>query len=412
MQTEEVQNLLNAYIQCLKQEGYSPPSIEKVQRASSHIQQFQDVMHYETMDDILAGFSTHVHKRYENGEIQKPQERFYLRIVTQLRLGNETGKFNLRLKNLPSFEGSQVFAETLQELETADVWTKRSQENVLVAAKSLFVWMDKNGLSSLQDISTDVLRKYLFNQIQKSRTKNIQDTRHNLKYLMQYLSQNKGMALEDCVSFLMLPIPVPERLYPPAKAEHIVAALDVIDRDTAIGKRDYAIILMGATTGFRSCDICNLKLDDFDWRSGQIHFVQKKTGITTFLPITTDIGDAISDYILNGRKAVPECRFVFTRTVAPFTGISPKTPNAIYNKYLKMAGIDRTPDDGLSFHSLRRFVGTQLIKSGSTIDTTAQVLGHTDIHSTEKYLSFDSKNLKACSLSLKGIEFHGGNPHV
>ncbi|MCC6095167.1 MAG: tyrosine-type recombinase/integrase [Eubacterium sp.] len=413
MNTGTTSNPLEAYVMHLKDKGYSSFCIESSQNGCSQIRKLQKSMQEKDLNHtVLDAFAVHVDERHKRGEIRKSKKNFYLRIVFQLRLYLDTGKFDLSIKNVPHFEGSQEFCDILAELDKCTLWSAPIQRNLIYASRSLFRWLDSRGLPSIQDISTDILRKYLFDKVQKSRTKDIQGLRYNLKLLIKYLIDVKNMKLDDCAALLSLPAPAPKRLLPPAKAEHIVAALNVIDKNTTVGKRDYAIILLAAKTGLRACDICSLKLEDLDWRAGEIRLSQEKTGKSIALPITQDIGNSICDYILNGRKAEEGCRNVFTRTLAPYVGISTKTPNTRYNVYLKAAGINRTSDDGLGFHSLRRFVGTQLISSGSTIETAAQILGHSDILSTEKYLSFDSKNMKTCSLSLSGIEMRGGGLHV
>lgn len=84
----------------------------------------------------------------------------------------------------------------------------------------------------------------------------------------------------------------------------------MIDRSTAMGKRDYAMIMTAAVTGIRSVDIINLTFDAIDWINGEIRIIQHKTGKTLALPLTTDVGEAIQDYILNGRPK-SDLPFVF-----------------------------------------------------------------------------------------------------
>jgi integrase len=60
-------------------------------------------------------------------------------------------------------------------------------------------------------------------------------------------------------------------------ADEIRKVLDVIDRQSATGKRDYAMILATARLGLRICDLRHLELGDLDWRAKQIRIVQHKT---------------------------------------------------------------------------------------------------------------------------------------
>src|SRR5262249_54872301 len=61
--------------------------------------------------------------------------------------------------------------------------------------------------------------------------------------------------------------------------------LAVIARQSATGKRDYAMILMTARLGLRISDLRQLELGDLDWRAKTITIVQHKTGRPLSLPL-------------------------------------------------------------------------------------------------------------------------------
>ena len=100
---------------------------------------------------------------------------------------------------------------------------------------------------------------------------------------------------------LSLPVIRKKRVFPPLTKDEIQRTVAQIDRSTVMGKRDYAIILLGARNGLRGCDIIHLKLTDIDWRAGEIRLIQKKTGNPLVLPLLPDVGEALKEYILNGR---------------------------------------------------------------------------------------------------------------
>ena len=83
--------------------------------------------------------------------------------------------------------------------------------------------------------------------------------------------------------------------------EELNKIFSVIDRATVMGKRDYAMILLSATTGMRAVDIIHLKLTDIAWRKGEIRIIQKKTKHEAIMPLVKTAADALEDYILNGR---------------------------------------------------------------------------------------------------------------
>ena len=69
-----------------------------------------------------------------------------------------------------------------------------------------------------------------------------------------------------------------------------------------IKKRDYAVILLASRLGLRSSDIRMLEFKNIDWDLNEIRIMQHKTKRSLSLPLLSDVGDAIIDYIKNGLK--------------------------------------------------------------------------------------------------------------
>jgi integrase len=86
-------------------------------------------------------------------------------------------------------------------------------------------------------------------------------------------------------------------------------------RHTATGKCDYAILLLLACYGFRAGEVAALQLESIDWESGEFVIRGKGSRWSTF-PLLTDVGEALADYIYNGRPK-SESRLIFLRTIAP-----------------------------------------------------------------------------------------------
>jgi integrase/recombinase XerD len=101
------------------------------------------------------------------------------------------------------------------------------------------------------------------------------------------------------------------RALPPEQVEQVLAS---IDRKTAIGRRDYAILLILTRLGLRAGEIRALTLEDLDWQEGLIT-VRGKAGRFSQLPLPRDVGAAIADYLRHGRPTASS-RCVFLRESA------------------------------------------------------------------------------------------------
>lgn len=228
-------------------------------------------------------------------------------------------------------------------------------------------------------------------------------------YIRQFYSflQEQNVKVPDCFNLLSYRVPLQHKVKDYITNDELDKILAQIDTNTALGKRNMAIILLAASTGLRSADIVRLKLSSIDWEQGKIYLVQSKTNGDVHLPLTADAGNAIKSYILSGRQASNHSE-IFLSSVAPFMPMASVSVRTMFDKYLRKAGISRSPFDGKTFHGLRRRMGHNLLNSGCSINTIAQILGHRNTASTEKYLSLDYDRLKLCALDFKHIKVVGG----
>jgi len=187
--------------------------------------------------------------------------------------------------------------------------------------------------------------------------------------------------------------------------DEIRRLLEILNLETAIGKRDYAIMLLAAQTGLRACDVVNLKRENIDWRKKEIRITQQKTGKPLALPLEPESGNAIANYLLNAR---PESNlpYIFLCHFGASRPINNRSASAIVSKHLKRAGIvSNIPRRG--FHSFRRSFGTRLLQKETPLELLRQLLGHSKIDSSKPYLSADELGLKSCALRLVTSEKAG-----
>lgn len=77
----------------------------------------------------------------------------------------------------------------------------------------------------------------------------------------------------------------------------IEAMLSSFNRASSVGIRNYAMVLMAVRLGMQASNICGLKFKNIHWEKSTIEFVTQKTGKSTVLPLTTDVGNAIIKYL-------------------------------------------------------------------------------------------------------------------
>lgn len=178
--------------------------------------------------------------------------------------------------------------------------------------------------------------------------------------------------------------------------ESVCALLASIDRNTQMGMRDYAMLFLIATYGFRACDVRTLRLDDIHWRQGEIRVAQHKTGQPLVLPLTDAAGDALVQYLRNGRPRVP-FRQIFLRVRAPLGPLGLTGVNDAFGGCVKRSGL-QLPVTGI--HCLRHSYALHLLRQGTSLKTIGDLLGHRTAESTCVYLRLAIEDLREVALDL------------
>ncbi|MFJ5768880.1 site-specific integrase [Psychrobacillus sp. NPDC093180] len=266
-------------------------------------------------------------------------------------------------------------------------------------SRQLWIYLEENGILNIADITRICIEEFLSDA--KNKKDSIDKNVLMLKRLFAFLNAEGYIKLE--IDFNMLkPAGRRKPVLPHFSQEEVSSILASIDTSTGNGKRDYAIIVLAVYTGLRSSDIYNLKLQDIDWINNDIKLKQVKTGNTLVLPLSAFAGNAMADYILNGRPNVDE-DWIFLRNVPPYTKLEGHSSgNTMMKRYLTKMGKD-LENTGKSFHALRRSVGSWMSRECTPLPVIAEFLGHTNTEATKSYLSYNIESMKKCCLGLDGI---------
>lgn len=179
--------------------------------------------------------------------------------------------------------------------------------------------------------------------------------------------------------------------------EEVQQLLSVIDRSNPVGKRDYAMLLLAILLGMRAGDICALKFKNLDWHQKLIIYTQQKTKKANTLPLLPVIGDAIIDYLKNGRLD-SDSDNVFIRHVHPYGEFQSSTVlSENIKRYMKYAGM--TVKKRKVAHSLRHTLASSLLYDGTPLMTISNILGHDSPKTTSVYTKVNLPALRKCALS-------------
>lgn len=189
-----------------------------------------------------------------------------------------------------------------------------------------------------------------------------------------------------------------ERILSFYSVKEIKSVVSIIDRNTFYGKRDFAVILLAAELGIRSGDIIRLKKSDIHWERDTIEFVQYKTKIFNQLPLLENIKFALLDYLRNSRPAT-DSEYIFIGIKNGREPLSNTNIHQIVSKYFKKAGIDISVRKH-GPHAMRHSLASSMLHNNTPMYVIKEVLGHSNINTTQMYLNIDIDTLRRLALEV------------
>lgn len=165
-------------------------------------------------------------------------------------------------------------------------------------------------------------------------------------------------------------------------AEQVARLLASCDRRTGTGRRDFAILSVLGRLGLRANEVATLRLEDLDWRAGEIT-VHGKGNRTDRLPLPVDVGQAIADYCRRGRPR-RGCRALFVQARAPYVGLGGDVVNKVVERACQRAGLPKVGP-----HRLRHTAAVALRRAGAPLFEIGQLLRHQHAVTTAGYARDD-----------------------
>src|SRR6266540_1320507 len=175
----------------------------------------------------------------------------------------------------------------------------------------------------------------------------------------------------------------PARDLGPGQVQRLLASCD---RRTSTGPRDFAILVVLARLGLRANEVAALRVDDVDWRVGEIT-VRGKGNRTDRLPLPVDVGQAIAGYCRRGRPR-RQCPALFVQAKAPYAALSSSGVSKVVEAACARAGLPKA-----GAHRLRHSAAVALRRAGAPLFEIGQLLRHQHAVTTAGYARDDQDAL-------------------
>lgn len=147
------------------------------------------------------------------------------------------------------------------------------------------------------------------------------------------------------------------------------------------------IVTVALLSGLRKRNVLQLKWEQIDLTLRTIELLKTENKGKKYIKLP--IADSLYDLLITLNPKPKGYVFINPKTNKPYTDIK-----KAFNNALERAGID-----DFHFHDLRRTVGTWLLTNGVDIRTVQNILAHSDVRTTERYLSLtNEQNIKAMNV--------------
>lgn len=235
----------------------------------------------------------------------------------------------------------------------------------------------------------DQFRAYLQDQTHLGRsTKTVSRRLAAIRVFLRFLA---SLGHDRAHVLQQLERPKPERSLPKVLSRQQVAQLiSAPDPASPLFARDVAILELLYASGLRASELCDLKLRDVNLQAGCVRVLGKGMK-ERIVPLGQAAAEAITCYVtdcrLNLDRHLSE-RLFLSRSGRPMERVGLWM---LVEKYGRTSGLLKS----ISPHTLRHCFATHLIGGGADLRVVQELLGHSDIATTQIYTHVDQDRLKA-----------------
>lgn len=283
----------------------------------------------------------------------------------------------------PVVEVVTAFREYAIEVRGLSFWTAQTRGDV---ARRFLVAHAPGGVDDVAAVSVEQVHDFFRTEAQRLTTTSMGPVLDSMRSFLRFLfaAELHAHDLSGCLPAITTQRhpKLPRHVAP----EVVQALLGSCDRRSITGSRDYAVLLLLSRLALRANEVARLGMDDVHWRTAEVT-VHSKTGRFDQLPLPTDVGTALADY-LHKRQEAPG-RAVFRSALPPF---GPMSRNAVV--FVPRTASARAGLPIVGAHQLRHTTATGLLRAGASLGHVGQVLRHDRDQTTALYAAVDARSLE------------------
>ncbi len=395
-----VGDLVEQYVSWLSERQYSSRSVYRRVPILTRFGEFskaRGATRKEDLPDHVEPFVDHwlgVHRRARNKQRQKKMGQCVRNTIRQMLRIALPGYVGLGRPHKPDNPFHESAPRFLEYLRNERGLRERSIDGYSRYLRQFAAYLEKIRLLDLRHLSAAVLSGFAVAYAERVKRSAVSGACGCLRVFLRYLHRERiltkdlSTSLEHAQAYRLSAIPRS------ITWDDVRRVLEGVDRRTPIGKRDYAILLLLVTYGLRAREVAALSLRDLDWRNDRLRVPERKAAHSTAFPLSAVVGEAILDYLKNGRPKTQDCH-VFFRGPAPRSPIGVAAVSGLASRYIRKAGI-QIPRPGS--HTLRHTCVQRLVDADVSLKVIGDYVGHRSQGSTQIYSKVDIEALREVAM--------------
>jgi len=398
MKEESLQKLIDQCLEFFRQNDYTLGRIDRYECHWKHgIVKYMAEKGLETYNSSIG--EEFIAMCNHDG-IVSPGDRDVIRSVMVLDSMLNEGSVPLRCdKTIDRHLGGSPLGDEMEKFVLHMENMRRSKQTIQNYRQILYNFLNYltlRGRNEIDDILEDDIVGFT-----SSVSKNLVNTVSALRVMFQYWVSENLTDKDWCEFFESFKMQRRERIPSFYEPEEVMRIERSVSRSSAVGKRNYAMLLLASRLGLRASDIAGLEFGNIDWKSNMITLTMKKTGKPIELPLLAEVGNAIIDYLRNARPHSKSDR-VFLSCRAPYREVERSIVCGAIGRLIMDAGVDVSLRHH-GPHSMRHSLASSMLKGDTTIPVISEALGHKSSDTTMVYLGIDIKSMLEVALPVPPV---------
>lgn len=393
-------NAIMKHLENLEQCDYNKGRYVQAYRDISDYYKLSNVIEYKA--DVNKAYRDNVSERYEMKLISEKRYNYYTRfafMIDSFYTGKEFEqkysrglRFKVRLNDYFQAQVDQFVDFLKAQMSSSTATTYAS------VARDFFAFLQEAGIHDYSGVKEEDFIQFIRNE-SATHTGSMNNVCCTARKLAEYFTSQGYPVFLQTATFKAAP--TRRVIYPALGKEELQTIIETPDRNTVMGKRDYAVLLLASFTALRAIDIANLCFESYNPKQKTIYLVQHKTGTKIGLPIPDEVVKALDDYINHGRPK-NDCPYIFLTMDRPYRKLSDiSSVRNILLRQLKRSSLGYTPGTGRGFHAFRRTMGKWLLGASVNPEMISQILGQRDGEVLKRYLPLTPDLMRNCALGFE-----------